>query len=180
MFHMKRFSVDMIMKKLKNITGFVLLAAICLTLLASCVGPGLSDYNFKIADGRYYIHRGPFYVSIDQLSAKDGSAELHEPTKDRISYFAYNDKYIFLQISDGDNGKDTSDLGLVGATYIKYLVIDLDSDEYMYFNNLDELKEAADIEHYIDFKKWIRPRDFYYHWYAKDDDGNIPYEEVFS
>ena len=169
------------MKKLKNITGFVLLAAMCLALLTSCIpGPGLSDYNFKIADGRYYIHRGPFYVSIDQLSAKDGSAELHEPTKDRISYFAYNDKYIFLQISDGDNGKDTSDLGLVGATYIKYLAVDLDSDEYMYFNSLDELKEAVDNEHYIDFKKWIRPRDFYYHWYAKDDDGNIPYEEVFS
>ena len=172
----------MIMKKLKNITGFVLLAAICFTLLASCVGPGLSDYNFKIADGRYYIHRGPFYVSIDQLSAKDGSAELHEPTKDRISYFAYNDKYIFLQISDGSNceGKMDSDSGLVGATYIKYLVVDLDSDEYMYFNNLDELKEAVDANHYIDFKKWIRPGDFYDLWYVKYDNGNVPYEEIFS
>lgn len=167
------------MKKLKNITGFVLLAAMCLTLLASCVGPGLSEYSFKIVDGRYEILLVARDIRFIQKKMKDGTAH-HSDTEDRISYFAYNDKYIFLQISDGDNGKDTSDLGLVGATYIKYLVIDLDSDEYMYFNNLDELKEAADIEHYIDFKKWIRPRDFYYHWYAKDDDGNIPYEEVFS
>ena len=42
-------------KKLKNITGFVLLAAICLTLLVSCVGPGLSEYSFRIADERYEI-----------------------------------------------------------------------------------------------------------------------------
>ena len=167
------------MKKLKNITGFVLLAAMCLALLASCVGPGLSEYSFKIVDGRYEILLVARDIRFIQKKMKDGTAH-HSDTEDRISYFAYNDKYIFLQISDGDNGKDTSDLGLVGATYIKYLVIDLDSDEYMYFNNLDELKEAADIEHYIDFKKWIRPRDFYYHWYAKDDDGNIPYEEVFS
>lgn len=169
------------MKKLKNITGFVLLAAMCLALLASCVGPGLSEYSFKIVDGRYEILLVARDIRFIQKKMKDGTAH-HSDTEDRISYFAYNDKYIFLQISDGSNceGKMDSDSGLVGATYIKYLVVDLDSDEYMYFNSLDELKEAVDNEHYIDFKKWIRPGDFYDLWYVKYDNGNIPYEEVFS
>ena len=168
-------------KKLKNITGFVLLAAICLTLLVSCVGPGLSEYSFRIADERYEILLVARDIRFIQKKMKDGTTH-HSDTKDRISYFAYNDKYIFLQISDGSNceGKRDSDSGLVGATYIKYLVVDLDSDEYMYFNNLDELKEAVDANHYIDFKKWIRPRDFYYHWYDKDNTGEVSYEEVFG
>ena len=167
------------MKKILIASVLLISMFVNLIALTSCVGPGLSEYSFKIVDGRYEILLVARDIRFIQKKMKDGTTH-HSDTEDRISYFAYNDKYIFLQISDGDNGKDTSDLGLVGATYIKYLVIDLDSDEYIYFNNLDELKEEVDINHYIDFKKWIRPRDFYYHWYVKNESEEVSYREVFS
>mgnify|MGYP004649150885 FL=1 len=169
------------MKKILIASVLLISMFVNLIALTSCVGPGLSEYSFKIVDGRYEILLVARDIRFIQKKMKDGTAH-HSDTEDRISYFAYNDKYIFLQISDGSNceGKMDSDSGLVGATYIKYLVVDLDSDEYMYFNSLDELKEAVDNEHYIDFKKWIRPGDFYDLWYVKYDNGNVPYEEIFS